>query len=846
MIPALIIPLVLAMQAPAQPSYDAQVTDAQKLSVRKAQEHIRDSGIPDLLRNRERPINLTANGPAEDDLRDFDQPSPIPWWFCEPTGGLESPQQLRARLKDCRKRQMLLERSDPRVRIRFRNTGPTPITLQIVGAGNDDIWGRGVVVDPEPVPATKIITITFEVLRRYNRGGRVDILVLTPNATTERNEPTKAFSVTFSDPPVLGLPRDFTSPNRHIQVWLDRTGVASPEFLNPRWPVHIPEPPAQTNPPAELPADFVLEFHSRISDRKLLVTFSKIPIAKRLEFMQRNFRVTKCSETCEMSVLIPEGSVKEMPVELLRSAYVDERQQAPVVSFSVAFFEDSTDLANPTGYLSLVPFESIKATDEEGGWTAKLDGDYGSVPDLSDLKPAEDEDPIITDVPRPDGFLPNRTGANTTRFNGNIRLALEQHLGRYASGEFEIRLKNGVLGEDAPNVKATKYRLNIFSSQGLAASGGRFEVAEPAEAISLSEAGDNVGARYDRLPVGILQFNYLFRKEVPDRRPDALGGDETEVERDHSAALLQFHPRARGPVSGTDYTFYVLYGRRQVARCERFDGDACAAPDPVGGADQPAAPITRVSRNYATVGVDTTLGLRHGLQFTGALFLSRAWTDRLSGAVVRFGDRAHGTVGLFTLAYTNVDKDTAGLSQKTDFTIQGRFGFGTGNKRPVDGSADTTDEGYVGETAGFAPDVLFLNALAPFVKSDRGDIGKGLANKLYAALVATLPGRSPLSLLANASPTGQFDVVSASTTVKVQWYGFNQKFDGHRHAGLETDLEFALETPEGVKYLLTAAGFWPGAALVRGRLTNGALPERAGLITRPQWALFGKVTVKLH
>ena len=634
-----------------------------------------------------------------------------------------------------------------------------------------------------------------------------------------------------ADTPRLTPARTKPGMENIVEVRLDRTGVATPSFLNTRWPVYLgpAEAKNQAGPSEEeWQRTAFIAFRNYVADRQFTVTFSGISDAHRWEFLDAGLQLSGCHEgKCDATILVPPGvdSPQRVPVHLLYGAYVKENHHAPVLSFGVKLFHDDAELANPQGFFSVVPYEYMDRKENETTWGASVSGQFGSTPDLTDLPLSPDDDPMITDAA-------SRGRANDVKFKGTARVSLKQSLGDRANGEFELQLKKGDFGTD-PKVSATKYRFNVNAIQGMKYSGGLYDIAEPSEGVALSESGENIGVHY-----WFVDLHHIFRKHVPKLKSDALDFEAREAARNHSATLLQVR-NAPGLVWGhAQLDLYALYGRKHATRCLQLFDEKCPVKPTssdatvVLTADGTKPATFDLFQSYTTTGLDLSFDFRQRWSGTAALYHSRLHArDLPANASSLSVDSGRGTVGVVTMTFTDVDLSSE--SSKARYSIHGQVGSGTGDDPGKDGN-----DGYLGETASFAPDELFLNLLAPAIHSEHGQVGGGLTNKTYAGGLFTTSRWSLLCSFAHGIQVPASDVDACSTTIKLHTYRFHQPVRERRYAGTELDLDFSIDSPAGVTYSFDLAGFWPGASLGGG----GSSPV---LIRGFQWTAFARVSVKM-
>jgi hypothetical protein len=737
-------------------------------------------------------IRLGADGPLDPEFQHFDIPFPVAFWYCDRLASpakrdplqeqtikerLDRAKQCQTGLKDAMAStsEMVTFRFDDESHHDAQN--PTRIKVRIIGAPATLPPGPGAERTEVPKPNPWHDGVELDLGRReakipladlftYGVRGRVDILLfvekdgkfvpktglsltfenipelpVAPYATVSRASAAaraahRAASAAARTSPATGPVQTCQpEPYEHrVNIRLDRTGVAISKFLNPRWPVLL-------GPNQDEPCDKTLEtwqkqaalvFVNRVADRQFVVTFSGIGEANRWAFMNAGLRSSNCRDgECDAVILVPPGGPgeKRVPVELLYDAYVKGKKRVPVLSFGVALFDEDAQLANPSGFFSLVPYQLVEEQGDASKWSATLTGAFGFSPDLSDLAPTADDDPKITDIA-------SRGGANETRFSGTARLSLVQRLGSRARGEFDLRLKSGGFGEGGtPTVSATKYKLNVFAIQGMTFSGGRFDITSPSESIALSESGENIG-----MHVRFLDVNHIFKKNVPELRRDVLDFEDGPSARDHSATVVQLRGVPAFTWKRAKLDLYGIFGRKKETRCMQSVNVKCpAAPkkdeeaesaeesvDANASAPPPPPDVFELEQHYTTFGSELSFGFLNGFTGSAAIYTSQLWTPEQPVETEQIlTDRGRGTVGLITLGWTKFDDASSLDTRPVDFTLRGQYGIGTGDDPTHE---DNENDGYLGETAGFAPDVLFLALLAPASQTSHGQVGAGLTN----------------------------------------------------------------------------------------------------------------------
>jgi hypothetical protein len=201
-----------------------------------------------------------------------------------------------------------------------------------------------------------------------------------------------------------------------------------------------------------------------------------------------------------------------------------------------------------------------------------------------------------------------------------------------------------------------------------------------------------------------------------------------------------------------------------------------------------------------------------------------------------------GDVALLTVSWSRLVEHSLlnPLAQaKPAFSLTGLLGYGSS-----DNPSTVRDESYLGETAGYANDKLFLSSLAETKKQ----LGHGLANKWYAGFQYSNARWSPLFAAAKILKA-ESEVQSMSTTVSLHKYHFIREIScgtvtdaticdaalaqGHKGGGYETDIEFLIETPKNVRWTLSGALYRRSKAV-----------EAVGVKRNP-WVVAANVSIKI-
>lgn len=485
--------------------------------------------------------------------------------------------------------------------------------------------------------------------------------------------------------------------------------------------------------------------------------------------------------TCTATAVIPPNQRARFTKELLRHHPED------LIRFRVAYYGDPEVPPNGAGAVARVAGAQPK---EDGRSAFGFGLDTTSAYDL------------------PTDFQGHRrhtgaSGALSFQYLGVPRLEFSTTL-RFKSGDFG--------GPDASNqLSATQYQGKISFANGMTAQAGRFRFAQPSAGIAISESGEGIRGGYS-WKYGSVTAAYLVRREsdTADFAPD-------EHDDDSDVYIVQYNPlikRVRNVLTT------LLIGQERNDRITSVTGTDGIRTDTV------PRPYT-----YATGGVDVRFSLGRGV-FTTALYGSVRNMRPHAGIVAERGDCEkpfnEGGDQCIKEVFGNPTVDGRGLAGLLTYTIGGTtarkitdppaksasayavtfwLGTGTGN------DPDTTDrdEGYLGETAGYANDVIFLSQISKS-KLYADKIGRGLSNKVYVGAQYSDSRISPLEWIARLF---ELKVESRSTAVSLHTYRFKKPVNDEKYAGSELDLEFKTEIPKGVNWILRTAVYRPGRAVER-------------------------------
>lgn len=584
-------------------------------------------------------------------------------------------------------------------------------------------------------------------------------------------------------------------------ILLDRTGVASWQYLNRRRP---PELSFET-------VDAYLRFRNNIPDRQFVVTFSGIAETERAELVRQGVDVANCRDgKCQASVRVPaNGGAVLFPLVPLYNAFV-KGGTGGVVSFQVAFFDEDTTPTNSRGYFSLVSAEQLLEAASATSWSAGASVTYQRDPDMSGLPftPKGHKTPSLT-------FASPWDRLNRHHVVGSATLGVRQTLGTRADLDVELTVRKGDFGSDPSNVQASKYVANVYAVYPLTLTGGRYDLAVPTSGIAMTESGEAVSGTYLLPRNVVVSVGRIFRKEMPigsftlDEQQKVVAAGGSFLERNHQSTVLQ----VRDLFAEERFRLSVFGVIGDAARGEHYVADSATTP--------PTLALREFDVNYWTTGADMVLGVKK-LFVSAGLYHSHKSEKRPVELPQR--DEVSGRVGLVSVSYTNPDSKVVQGKQGIDWVLTGLVGAGGE---------------YVGESQSFAPDVLFLNTFASALREPSVAIGRGLTNKWYFGGVWTTPQFGWIKAAARKVPFLANDINSSNLTFKLHQYMLRHAGDRSANLGTEANVEFRIESPKGVRYQLTVAGFEPG----------GALDTPSGvdsLIRKFQYAVRLGVTIRLE
>lgn len=485
---------------------------------------------------------------------------------------------------------------------------------------------------------------------------------------------------------------------------------------------------------------------------------------------------------------LPEEEARDLLLKAL-----NELTAQPAMAFTVEPFGSAETLANDTGYFLLWPFLAEPAS--ASALSSKVQTSLARDPALPD---------------KPEDFwseLNPYTGERLEHLPASATLTVAQNLGNRAKASVTLRFRATDLGGAGDlSVNAAQYRLDTFNFSGVSAAVGRFQIANPTSGIAISETGDVVRLRYRWLSLA-----RRFKRESAE-------GKANDANQDAYAWIATADNITLRQLAGLrSLNLIALWGR------DRHPLDATSDTDGDGACDagQPCP------HSFSTLGGSLNFGLREA-RLGGSLGLYSSRRFETQGL-----PDGRGTTGLLTLSRTwGAPAKGDRTSFKIAHLLSASVGFGTGDR-----AGTALDEGYLGETASFAPDdTMFLGSLAGKIRIGTGADARllppGLSNKDYLGLTWETRLFSPLTPLARALGASEADI--ASQSLKLSWhvYRFREPIGGSRDAGQELVLSTDVATPPGVTLKLAYAHFFAKGAL-------------APVFEHEPWALRASMTVSV-
>jgi hypothetical protein len=522
------------------------------------------------------------------------------------------------------------------------------------------------------------------------------------------------------------------------------------------------------------------------------------------------------SVTCTAAIQVYPNGSGVFPHEVL----LFQTDPTGPARFNVRFFEEEETPARQVAYLLAERLAGRTGPPKSIGTLAAVASIGASTdPFIEDRSTTSRNCPFLC-VDKP------YNGAQRTHYVGSGRIEVTQTFGNLLDGKVNIAFKDGDLGgsNSTTDIKLSQYRFNIYSEPGWTFHYGKFQFAAPSSGIAISESGEGF-----RLAFHNYAVSHIIKRESSANIADAANLDNrTWIAEANNMAIpnwiLKKFPRQ--PLRTLNLIY--LHGNDRK------------------GMEQKKNPNTNIEETSFTGHEYQTYGAQIGITvprlFYGTVSGYRSRRDAKEkeapcGNALHVCD-GRGDVGLLTITRPfSVDED--GKSKRTiTFTL----GIGSGD----DPASTTEDEGYIGESAGYTPDQIFLSTLSGGISTrnffdvkqfadptnpdndrllkenfhtlDLGvvGIGRGLANKRYLGLKYVDNSFSLLEVLATTFlPIPQSDIRSRATVITLNDYRLRRPPLNSRshHAGYELDIEFLVETPRAVKVALRGGYYWRGAAV---------------------------------
>ena len=555
----------------------------------------------------------------------------------------------------------------------------------------------------------------------------------------------------------------------------------------------------------------------------------------------------KCKKTesdtfeCDIVRTITQGLDEGLPAALLELLILKQR-----ISFTVQFLDGTDKPSRDTGFLfsgiqrlRLDPLEgrgrlNLFPNPPDSKMSGSLKATVGWSEDADTTPPETETDPGEMMSAGPDEMSdmgngnameeqeakfsvaePYR-GARRNRLFGSAQVDMGQTLGDRARGSVSFSFKDGDLGgEDGDGeVSVSQYTVDVFAFNGLSLRFGKYSFAAPSSALAARERGEGVEAGWRWFSLGHI----VKRESLTNVADDGDHDSKVFLLQAHNVPLPQFplFRRAsflilRGEEDDPEnpYTYWTAGGEVSFERAKSRKATEGGADDSPPGASNDKS------------------------SFSGSLAFYHSERDAepaMSGS--GGADDGRGTTGLLTLNYSRLsERNIAGEllpQQIAPWSVRLLAGWGTGDDPTTD-----RDEGYVGETAAFAPDRLFLSGFAGEIDTgDMGTIGPSLSNKIYGGLELSFNRFSPLVALSDFVLRSREAATSQKTVFKIHHYRFREPILGEKSAGTELNVDFEVERPKSVTWTLNLAYLMVGSAL-------------DDIIQDDPWSVSMRTTVKL-
>lgn len=450
-----------------------------------------------------------------------------------------------------------------------------------------------------------------------------------------------------------------------------------------------------------------------------------------------------------------------------------------LATFGVTFEGEADIPTNATGYLRTA-FTWDDLASVSTSWRLSAAIAYARSPEL----PGQDEDGDDILLTLDDPYA----GDELRRFTGAGSLRLTQKLGTRADGTATLAFKSGDLGAaDASNeVDVTDYQVRFYTAKGTQMRFGKFQFLS---SIAANPKGEGVEWNFRSVSVG----------HISER--ESLEGKADDADQDARTLIVQLRnltpPASPFENVGKRFDVVGLWGEDEKPENQHefwtLGGRAYLAK-PCFIDDWSLLGDLQVFESQIRRGNAASAHIRDG---RGTSWLASA---RLADVVDR------GDLKNESSRWAMNRKRKAKLGE-TLWSASLTVGQGDGD----DPATPDEHEGFLGKTAGFKPDKLYLRSFASEIDTGDGVVYPGLSNKTYYGLsfeTRTFSVLDPLWELFG----GDEPVVSRSSRVSLHHYRYREPVRDEREIGTELDLDFVLQAPKSVTTTLGLGWFFPGPA----------------------------------
>lgn len=544
-------------------------------------------------------------------------------------------------------------------------------------------------------------------------------------------------------------------------------------------------------------------------------TAQLIPLRLALPGIRSSDCSISTSTSCAVSIYIYPNSSDFFPYEVL----LLQADPGPA-RFNVKFFEEEESPARQTAYLVARERAPITGAPKSSvTLSAVASFSIAQDPFVEDLSAKSRNCPFLCED-RP------YKGEHSTRTGGTGRVEITQSYGNLLDGKVSLTFKEGDFGnaDDTGTTKLSQYRFNIYSEPGVTFHYGKFPFLS---GIAINETGEG-----GRLAYHNYSLSYIAKRES---KKNAIG----VANRDNAVWFVEAN-------NISIPAFFDKFKQEEERKKEHDDlrlplrtlnlvylrGDDRRGPekDRKDTLTELKETVFR-GHDYQTFGGQIGYAVPRIVYGTLSGYHSKRDADEKNAPCGNDLYICDGKGYAYLLTATH--PFTAAEDGKSKGNIAITAGLGSGD----DPATPSEDEGYIGETPGFAPDFIFLSSFAGAISQrdfidfaeykDRKEefraldlgvvgLGRGLSNKTYYGLKFTHNGFSPLAWLARRLFfIPKSDIRSQATLITFNHYELRRPIAGSHFAGRELDIELNVETPRGVKVFLKGGYFRPGPAVER-------------------------------